>query len=192
MGHCDDNAKDRRVGAYWERQFCKMAAVRGRSFSPLQLNHSGAAAAYQRTGAKWNKYTLPDVTVWTYPGEHHEIKHKDPTKWGTFGLEVYRYEALKWFATETRQDVMYTIHNHALAGGRDVRQNNIAHWQTVNVLELDGRWTCRRPGYSWVSGEKELVDIYYWSTTLWTPLAEYWQPPPSIVVPKLAVAEAIA
>lgn len=171
MGHCTNNAADRGLGAYWEMQFCAMALLSGRSFSPLQLDHKGSAVAYQQA----NVYTLPDVTIWTHPGEHHEIKHKNPTRSGMFGLEVYRYNALKWFARETKQDVLYTIHNHDLAGGRDVKLNDIAHWWTVNILKLDHNWREQRWGYSWVGGQRKEVSIYYWSIGLWQPLQWYWR-----------------
>jgi hypothetical protein len=126
------------------------------------------------SGAQWSHYTLPDITVWTYPGEHHEIKHKEPTRRGQFGLEVYRYEALIWFAKETKQDVLYTIHNHALSGGRNARENSIEHWLTVNIVALDGRWAWHGPGWSWVNGKKKSVALYYWPAGLWTPLVSYW------------------
>jgi hypothetical protein len=175
MEHCSDNAADRTVGAYWERRFCELAAARGFVFSPLQIGRRGSAAAYRRgaDGKRWHIFTLPDVTIWSAPGQHHEIKHKEPTRRGEFGLEQYRFEALLDFQAVTQQAVLYTIHNHAHAGGREVMQNRAEDWFTADVRELRGKWSSSR-GNSWVNGEKKQCVIYYWSAGLWQPLASLW------------------
>ncbi len=111
VSHCSNNALDRSVGAYWEQAFCKMAGSYGFTFSPLQLGRTGSAVASYRDGTAIKHLTLPDVAIWTAPGQYHEIKHKKPTTDGSFGLEVYRFDALKRFADTTRQAIMYTIHN---------------------------------------------------------------------------------
>jgi len=174
--HCTDNNKDRTVGAYWEKQFCVMAAGYGYVFTPLQLGRSKSAQYYANTSGKWNHYTLPDVTIWTHPGQHHEIKHKDPTRAGMYGLEQYRLEALLRFADTTGQQVLYTIHNHALNGGRENQTNDIAHWFTADVTELNGHWDLYdKNGISWVNGVKRTgIPIYYWNTDKWGSLQHYW------------------
>ncbi len=171
---CKNLTADRELGKYWERQFCKMAGDFGFMFTPMQIGHEGAIEAFKKDGAKWNPFLLPDVTIWTAPGQHHEIKHKNPTKDGLFGLEDYRFRSLVSFARETGQDVMYTIHNHDLAGGRDSKVNNMAHWLTVNVLSLVGKWKRTDNGSSWVNGAERQVVRRYWDPSLWTPLAKYW------------------
>lgn len=145
-------------------------------FSPLQIGHKGSAIAWSRTDGTWNPFTLPDVTIWTYPGQHHEIKHKNPTSGGRYGLERYRFDALLAFARETQQDVMYTIHNHDLSGGRNGTVNSIDHWFTVNVLHLDGEWQhIDENGVSYVNGKAETgIPILYWDMHLWLPLGWYW------------------
>jgi len=177
--HCKDLNGDREIGQYWERQLCVMASEYGKSFTPMQLGRETSITAFAKNGGRWNRYTLPDVVIWTAPGEHHEIKHKNPlgnrTNGPSYGLEVYRFDALLWFARETGQNVMYTIHNHDKAGGREVKENDITHWETANILRLNNKWhTCRR-GPSWVNGQKKEVDIYYWSVSLWTPLSMFWK-----------------
>lgn len=177
--HCNDLQGDRNLGKHWERQFCFMAGERGKAFTPMQLDRSKSIVAHSKKTGAWNNYTLPDVTVWTAPGEHHEIKHKSPmndwTHGPSFGLEVYRFNALLWFAEETGQQVMYTIHNHDLAGGRDIQENNIDHWQTANIKFINNQWHTCRPGQSWVDGKKKTVPIYYWATNLWLPLDIFWK-----------------
>lgn len=37
---------DRALGAYWERQFCRMMAKRGKMFTPLQIGRDQSAQAY--------------------------------------------------------------------------------------------------------------------------------------------------
>lgn len=172
--HCVDNVRDRAIGEYWEREFCKMASQYNKTFTPMQIGRAKSAQAYGMVNGKWNNYTLPDVTIWTFPGEHHEIKHKNPTDRGCFGLEQYRFDALRWFASETSQQVMYTIHNHDLSGGKDSTVNNINHWVTANVIALDGNWTGTNWGYSWVGGIKKRVPIHYWDASLWIKLNQFW------------------
>ena len=173
---CKDNGRDRDIGAYWERQFCSMAAGRGFSLTAMQIGRSGSAQWYTLDEKQWNHHVLPDVTVWTCPGQHHEIKHKSPTAYNSYGLEAYRLCALLAFAKETRQDVLYTIHNHALSGGRNAQENSLSHWFTANILSLDGTWAAKAPnGTSWVNGVKQTgILIYYWPATMWAPLDEYW------------------
>jgi len=170
--HCTDLKGDRKMGAYWERQFCMLAREREFMFTPMQIGRNGSALAYK--GKPWNKFTLPDVTIWTAPGQHHEIKHKEPTAHDSYGLEQYRFDALLAFAEETRQDVLYTIHDHSLAGGKNVTDNRIGDWMTVLITELGNNWNWAGPGWSWVDGVKTRVQMYYWSTALWYPLEDYW------------------
>ena len=176
--HCEDIEADRKIGQYWERQFCLMAAEFDKSFTPMQIGHKESIVAFSRNNEKWNRYTLPDVTIWTAPGEHHEIKHKNPTRGGLFGLEVYRFNALLWFAQETRQPVLYTIHNHDLAGGRDNEINDLAHWLTINILDLNDKWIGEpRYGKSWINGKPENTKTYFWPVRLWQSLGDYWTIP---------------
>lgn len=174
--HCQNIQKDRDVGAYWERMFSVMAAKQGKWITPLQLGRTESAATYTLAGAKWQRLILPDVTVWTAPTEHHEIKHKNATRHGDYGLEQYRYQSLYDFAIMTGHAVMYTIHDHDLAGGRDKKANQIEHWLTVDVLDLYRHWKGPFNNYSWVNGQRKQVPIYYWPKTLWMPLVEYWRP----------------
>ena len=123
---------------------------------------------------KYHRFTLPDFTVWTAPGQHHEVKHKSPTKYGQYGLEVYRFNALVWFAKTTGQKVYYTIHNHALNGGKAERANHLDHWFAADVNALVGKVKGTFNGQSWVGGEIRVVPIHYWDTKEWTPLRTVW------------------
>lgn len=175
--HCSDNSSDRIKGAYWERCFCKLAARNNYWVTPFQLGNSNSAAAYSLVINKWNILTLPDIVIWNAPGQYHEIKHKSPTYYGLYGLEKYRFNALLEFTKITSQPVLYTIHNHALNGGTDNRENYIEHWFTANILELDNRWAKKQEnGVSWVNGIKRNdIEIYYWDSSLWQLLKTYWE-----------------
>jgi hypothetical protein len=139
-----------------------MMADRGKMFTPLQIGRKDSASAWSKCNGQWNHFTLPDVTVWTYPGEHHEVKHKTTTRHGSYGLERYRLNALVNFAKETEQDVFYTIHDHR--GRRNGRTNHPADWVTASVMTLVGSIEIERPGESYVGGEKQRVLICYWSS----------------------------
>lgn len=172
--HCADNGRDRDIGAKWERNFCKLAAKHGLMFTPMQIGRTSSAVAY--TGPTYRALTLPDITVWNHPGQHHEIKHKEPTPRGWFGLEVYRFNALMEFAATTQQSVLYTIHNHALSGGRQSETNDITHWFTADVKWLEGQEShLQTDGTSWISGVKHTgIPILYWDIDKWMPLLDYW------------------
>jgi hypothetical protein len=190
--HCSNLTADRALGQYWEKQFCNLAVRYGKSFQPQQIGRDGAAVAFSPNNGQCHPFTLPDVVIWTCPGEHHEIKHKYPTPNRKFGLEVYRFKALLWFANETGQQVFYTIHNSELAGGRNLRVNKPEHWFTANVLDLNERWsycTDRHPSY--INGQRvDNVPQYFWSADLWQPLVKLWEVP-KMEIPEGTVQKAI-
>jgi len=175
MNHCENNSADRELGYYWERQFCTMAYKYGKCFTPHQWGKDSSAMAF--VNSSLNKYTLPDITIWSCPGEHHEIKHKKPTSHNSIGLELYRYNALYEFSRITKQDVYYTIHNHDLSGGRDGKINNINHWFCAKIgtdLNLKN-YAVRSIGNSYVNSKgKSGIEILYWSMDLFYRLADVW------------------
>lgn len=177
-----DNGSDRGLGRKWEAAFCTLAARFGRSFTAQQIGRVDAAQWFHSAPAgKINPCLLPDVTIWTAPGEHHEIKHKSPTRSGCYGLEQYRLEALLAFAQETQQPVLYTIHDWQLAGASkssDAIVNDIDHWRTVDVRVLADYITTERispqifPTY--VDGRMEHRPGFFWPVDLWGPLGWWW------------------
>ena len=170
MSHCGNLSADRSLGEYWEKQFCSMMADAGKMFTPLQIGRPSSAVAYSKTNRKWDypPLILPDVTIWTSPGEHHEIKHKNLAKNGRFGLEEYRLESLIRFAKETQQDVRYTIHDHK--GNREDKTNRKEDWVTASVLRLATATKTKSTTESWVNSKKKLVPIFYWMPQLFEPL----------------------
>ena len=161
---CKDLSKDRAIGEFWEREFCKLMARQGKTFTPLQIGRKSSAQWVGYSG-RWHSRALPDVTVWTHPGEHHEIKHKTTNRHDSYGLERYRFEALCAFAEETKQAVMYTIHDHG--GNRNSRRGI---WLTANINDLSVVPYKVFPGDSWVNGVKKRVPIMYWPRRHWVPL----------------------
>lgn len=175
MDHCANLTADRRLGEEWEEKFCRVAARFGKSFTAHQIGRTASAQAVNWSNGQYNGYTLPDITIWSAPGQHHEIKHKNPfvldEHGPCYGLEVYRFNALLWFANETGQSVYYTIHNHDLSGGRNGKINKPEHWFTAGIHELKGQHVLRIRTASWLNGQKKRVPTYYWPTNLWHPLA---------------------
>jgi hypothetical protein len=170
--HCADLDGDRALGEKAERTFCELGLGYGRSYTRHQLARQGAAVA--QSGVK--VYTLPDITLWTGRGEHHEVKHKEPTRSGWFGLELYRLTALLWFRHEQKAPVFYTVHNHLLAGGRDRPMDQIAHWMAVDVADLAGTSVHEAWCSSYVNGRRQdAVWTLFWPTTLWFPLTDLWE-----------------
>ena len=179
--HCRNLKADRALGDYWERQFCALAANYGRAFTAHQIGRQKSAQAFYRDGGKYHPLTLPDITIWTRPGEHHEIKHKDATRLNDFGLERYRLDALLWFAEETGQSVYYTIHDHGLQSfetreqRRECRTNTREHWLTCSVVELADNITRTDWGESYVRNEaRGDVERCYWHRSLFQPVIWLW------------------
>lgn len=173
--HCTDNNKDRKTGAHWERMFCSMSAEYGLTLTPLQIGRKSSAQAYYKENNQWKHLTLPDITIWSDKTEHHEIKHKNPTRANKIGLEVYRFNALKQFRKTTLHNVMYTIHNHDLNDTRESKINNINHWLTCSIDKLQAANYTISDGYSWVGGVKKVVPIMYWDYENWKPLKEWFE-----------------
>lgn len=177
--HCADNVSDRELGKKWERNFCFLAADFGKVFTPLQIvqGSSKSAAAFSKSGT-WHTQLLPDVTIWSAPGEHHEIKHKNPNRHGSYGLEEYRLIELLRFARVTGQRVLYTIHDwqHAGAeGSGEEMPNRIDDWFYVDVNNLRGMQYPQFSLPSWVGGvRKEKVPQRFWPKDLWRPLVQLW------------------
>lgn len=180
MSHCENNSADRAIGSFWEKKFAIMMVEHGFLVSMHQYRKEGSAIATCRLNGAIKTFTLPDTSVWDAPGFDCEIKHKDPTNSGCFGLEEYRLEALVDFAGRSGREVHYTIHNYALCPGetrlerKNYAQNHISHWVTVHVMKLWEMRTdpVRMPSY--VNGKKkDGVPTYLWPIDIWQPLNEY-------------------
>jgi hypothetical protein len=173
-GQCENLQMDRNVGTYWEKQFASLALERGFTFTTHQIGkNSSAVAECPRSGSP-HILTLPDVTIWTAPGQHHEIKHKIPTRYGSYGLEVYRFNALLWFWKETGQSVYYTIHDYSWCGDKQNQECRIEDWRTASVEKLRGRQKLTKYGDSYVNGNRKTVEIHYWDMNLFRPLNDLW------------------
>ncbi|MGH3494766.1 MAG: hypothetical protein ACRDQ1_16235 [Sciscionella sp.] len=182
-GHAVDNKTDRDIGEQWEGHFCRLAAEYGKVLFPNQISRPGksAAAFGKRRDGTWEKYTLPDVTIFSAPGEHHEIKHKNRTRDGAYGWEQYRLSAAVRWANTTGQRVYYTIHDWELAGASsssdEVMRNHIDDWVYADVedLCLDRTYTRICKSY-YNSGTREFPTDFWAAGEYFRPLKELWVP----------------
>jgi hypothetical protein len=178
--HATDNAGDRRVGELWERRFARLAMERGWAVTAHQIGRkAGAATAITLSSTNdYRQLLMPDLTVWSAKSQHHEIKHKNPTRNGQYGLEQYRLELLLDFAARTGQTVMYTIHDWELAGASGSRQempNSIEHWRTVDLSALSKLpHRIDEKGTSYCNGQRTETCIWYWPVEYWVPVSHYW------------------
>lgn len=175
-----NNGKDRATGEHWERQFCDLAARFGRTFTPHQIGRPNqSASAYSLGPGGWSTLLLPDVTVWSAPGEHHEIKHKNRTRDGMYGLERYRLDALVRFGNTTGQKIYYTIHDWELAGASSSEErvaNDIRHWFVGDIADLSRGCTRRGEDWTYYGGGQVKKEIWYWTASRrwFRPLGEVW------------------
>ena len=161
--------EDRELGAFWEKQFCKMMLDDG--FGVHRFAKEPSPVIYTPEG----HIILVDVWLLERAGAQFlcEIKHKSPTKDGTYGLEEYRLDSLiRLQAWMPNANVSYVIHNHQEAGGKGVKENNITHWHAASISELKlhgkSRWS---PSY--VAGAMKTVPVRYWPTGRFTSLETY-------------------
>lgn len=182
-----DNAADRGIGQYWEFQFCMMARTYDKVFTPHQFGRRDQSALYYGGAADLDgktRWTLPDITIWSAPGEHHEIKHKNRDRSGCYGLERYRLDALLRFANATGQRVYYTVHDWEIAGATNSREkapSDIAHWFAADVYDLAQGFTRTSMDWTYYNGGQRQMEICYWSfdpeatrIRRFKPLAEIW------------------
>jgi hypothetical protein len=179
------NVEEREIGAQWENQFCGMARTFGKVFTPHQFGRPESAKFYgppEFFGGK-RGWTLPDITIWSAPGEHHELKHKRPTFDGCYGLERYRLDALVRFANVTGQAVYYTIHDWCMAGGgcsSELMRNDLAHWVTADIATLARGCTRKSTEKTWYNGKLVDAETWYWTADVsrklawFRPLADLW------------------
>lgn len=185
--HLSDNAADRELGATWERHFCRMAEWYGKSFLPQQIGRTGAATWRKGNRTQSQPALLPDITIFSWPGEHHEIKHKAPSKYrrregmGSYGYERYRLRPLVDFRLETQQPVFCTVHDWEAAGAHRSNEsmpNVLQDWRVVDVMTLDTYITEQRlsPDWlgTWVNGQAQQREGYYWPVSLWVSLDLWW------------------
>lgn len=179
---CVDLLSDRQVGDEWERNFCRLAAKYGNVFTAHQVGRTASARAWGWGRREFFGVILPDATIWSGGGEHHEIKHKDATRSGCFGLEKYRFDSLLKFRDIVKQPVYYTIHDYGQQPNdsredRKFNGNNVAaHWLTSEVRDLSKAIHWQRPGATWIDGKKKCgVPILYWPREVFVSLVAIWE-----------------
>lgn len=177
-------------------RFCRLAAEHGRVLTAHQIaSPRGSASAWGGpiTDGSVSRYLLPDVTVWSAPGEHHEIKHKNQTRDGCYGLELYRLEALVRWANTTGQSVYNTIHDWEHAGATDKwvdTPNRIEDWLCADVAVISKRSTKGGYEWSWRNGIWSWEEMRYWSAHIYfRPLAEIWSPSQARLETELRAAD---
>lgn len=167
---CRDLKADRNIGSYWQDRLVQMAVDYGCVAEDKQKGKSNSAVAMSPHGG----LILPDLQlskdgVTIVP----EVKHKDPTRHGQYGYEEYRLRDLIDYATATGLPTIIAIHDHSLAGGRNVLANHIRHWRWQDVLALDVSFDYRAPGTTYFNGEPVVRPIRYWDVSRFMPLTDH-------------------
>lgn len=170
----------RAIGKHWERQFGIMACSYGKEFTPHQWGvQDGAACSYWRDAAgRWRKQLLPDIAIWSAPGEDHEIKHKSVMNNGCYGYEEYRLRELVRFAGTTGRRVYMTIHDWARAGAArasEITPNRIEDWFCADIEALSRSNSGTFRAQSLVGGRyKDVPQIRWNRDRYFRPLADIW------------------
>lgn len=162
--HCCNVNADRKLGDLWEANFCRLL-VPGTHVMRHQKDRNGSAVygeVHLDGSVSWKP--SPDITVWHGFGveSHHEIKHKNATKGGFFGLEEYRVASLLNFKRNAGQAVYYTIHDHDCSGGRTGEHNDIKHWVAQTIESLAKDYDKKYPCDTWRNGRKVKEMVFFW------------------------------
>ncbi|MBV6343313.1 hypothetical protein [Candidatus Magnetobacterium casense] len=163
---------ERVLGNFWSQKFADMM---NRWYGVHKFDKAPSPIITLPNGMR---IILADVLLLEKEGENYycEVKHKAPTKFGSYGLEEYRFNSLKRLQEYVRAKVLYVIHDHSLNGGRDNPYNDINHWKVATIPVLVDSPHIRHPGPSLVNGVRQIgVPIYYWATTLWIPVNNFFQ-----------------
>lgn len=167
---CRDLQSDRQKGQFWQDQFVDMARSHGCVAEDKQKGKESSAVAVSCDGG----LILPDaqvsklgVTVAV------EVKHKDPTKHGQYGYEEYRLLDLVRYANATGMQVILAIHDHKLAGGRDVTHNRLRDWRWMDVTEMEKEHDSCGIGPTYFGGQSVNRKIRYWDVLRFAPLADH-------------------
>lgn len=172
--HCGNVRNDRALGELWESNFCQLLPE-GCVFDLHQKDRTSSAVLRVVELESIDRgITSPDVTVYWGSSvvSHHEIKHKNATRDGCFGLEEYRVKSLLEFMQLSGQDVYYTIHDHDLSGHRDGKINDVRHWLTCTLSSLlkDVRRKSDSPSYR--NGKRVNELTYYWDRSQFAALQD--------------------
>lgn len=138
MSNIGKDANDRWLGEFWEDRFCDIARRYGWEAWPFQREMGPTFILHGKT------FICPDVWILRRDKKQYacEVKHKIQARNGCYGLEKYRVEsllALEEFYTERFGpiEVLYVVHNWAMAGGKYVQTNRECDWhaQLLRVCE---------------------------------------------------------
>jgi hypothetical protein len=169
-------ADDRAIGSLWERNFCALLSP-GTKFVRHQFGRtSSAAKEWFDVHGQIQTSPLPDVTVYHGFGREssHEIKHKNATASGQFGLEAYRHAALMDHHRNSAGGCNYTIHDYDKSGGKQSMENDIVHWFTASFGDLESPDGMSSEWGSWIDGKwQKNVPMYFWNRSRFTPLAAF-------------------
>ena len=158
---CTNLSEDRKIGAKAEIEICDI--LKTQNFDTIRLQYySIEKAASIRKGEEL--IVLGDIFVISPNNELFviEVKEKYPNKYESYGLEEYRLNHYLNFERLTNIPVIYAI--------KDTHENGKWYWNTFNELLIFQ--PKRFPGYSWVNGNKEKVDIVYFKKIWFKPVID--------------------
>lgn len=159
----------RAIGDYWSQQF---ASMMNQWFGIHKFDKAPSPVIDLPNG---ERIILADVMLFERQGENYycEVKHKNPTKWNTYGLEQYRFESLAKLTRWAKGVVLYVIHDYTIPG-RENQRNYLSDWYCVEITKLERVTKFTSWGPSLVAGVTKRVPIHYWGIENWERLSVYF------------------
>lgn len=165
------NAADRALGNTWEQNFIGIASLfgfEGWQVTPLRgptFKHDG------------RRYISPDVWLLRRGNKQYacEIKHKNPNRHGSYGLEEYRADSLIDLQHHFTNDhgpvaSLYIIHDWTRNGNRVSDRNVIHDWYAQAMSELQQHIIGPYNGPTYYNGAVCEKPINYYASSLFKPL----------------------
>jgi len=173
MNSIGADPNDRKIGEFWEDEFCKMARRYGWEAWPFQRRKGEATFEFEG-----KRYVCPDVWILRRNEKQYicEVKHKNAAKNGCYGFELYRQDSMLELESDYYNqfgsvEALYVVHNHDAAGGKYEKTNNENHWhaQRLRLLSENAVAGKSRTLYNGKVTDEE-VPILYYPLTLFMPI----------------------
>lgn len=167
------NGVDRQLGDSWELKFIAIAELFG-----WKCKHTARliGPTFEHNG---RRFIAPDVTIQKGSRRYAcEVKHKNPTQSGRYGLEVYRADGLADFEQHYRDKTgrvtsIYVIHDWTDNGTGESSANDIHHWKVQFISVLQNHIFGPYDGPTYYNGQLVEKPINYYSVGMFDPLLKF-------------------
>lgn len=174
-GHCQNHQADRTLGEYWEDELVRIARLFGWEAWAFSRKKGSTF-----TDEKNQRYISPDVWMLRRGAVQYacEVKHKNPTAQGMYGLEVYRADGLVLLGEKYQNEFgrvlpLYVIHDWTNNGNRDSKRNVLDDWVCESIFALQPYISGTHNGATYYHESVVTRPINYYEAARFQPLKKW-------------------